>query len=384
MARQTVVQGHWQYVVNAEADLRVGQQPWALVKVDLQDELTARSLTTPATITSPDHPEFTGIARPDGGAGLAGVPSNVLSKLKAINYPGVIAVNADGYVPDSQKFNILPNGSFPDDFQPLGPVPWPLHRLPVNLYGQVSLLTGTMVKPLVGAQVSITKIWRQMPSPVTSPPPDPFDPAAVRPTLSAVRLTGANIRQQPLALVASKFVLLQEVQSGDSSLTLSDTVGLSAGQILAFDRVDPDYSEFVAIKAITGSSGPNQPATVQLEFPLAYRHKKVEHVSAGALGPLNKLGVDAIAGDTVLLANSLSGIGSPDVVEISGGIPSAEYRTLRSFTVVSVALGLYRLPPLSRVAQLELTASDGVHLPVSQIVVPDYREEENRVDFTLH
>jgi hypothetical protein len=52
--------------------------------------------------------------------------------------------------------------------------------------------------------------------------------------------------------------------------------------------------------------------------------------------------------------------------------------------VTSDALGNYRLPLLSRVAELELTANDGVHAAVPLLVIPQYGYQDNRVDFLLH
>jgi hypothetical protein len=51
------------------------------------------------------------------------------------------------------------------------------------------------------------------------------------------------------------------------------------------------------------------------------------------------------------------------------------------FTATTVAGGFYRLPPLSRVAQLNLQANNGTLSPVLTFV-PDYGGEENKFDIT--
>jgi hypothetical protein len=384
MARQApIAEGSWTYVINADADPPMAQQPWALVEVDLRDEVTTFPVTAFGRITSPDHPEFIGVVRPDGGAGLMGVPANVLPKLKSTNYPGVIRVAAEGYLPDTQNFTILSNPAFPDSFQSLNLGQWPLHRLPISIFGRIDLKVGSTITPVSGAAIRITKLWRQVPSPVLNPPPDPFLLASLRPTLSASRPVGATLTRHAIAVLPSTFVLLSDMQPGSLTLKLSNTIGLAAGEVLAFDRVDPDHREFIAIAAITGSSAPSQPATVELRFPLAFRHGTAEHVALVPGGPPDSLGVSAIAGDTVLLANSLAAISTGDLVEISGGVATVEYRTVSLGSSVSDVRGLYRLPPLSRVGQIELTANDGVHSPVAQILIPNYDQGQNRVDFIL-
>lgn len=378
-----IADGNWTYVINADDDQPVARKPWALVEVDLRDEVTSLPLTAFARISSPDHPEFIGVARPDGGAGLMGVPANVLPKLKSVNYPGVIRVVAEGFLPDSQNFTIPVNLGFPDAFQSLDLGQWPLHRLPVSIFGRVSLKVGAAISSVSGATVSITKLWRQVPSPVLSPPPDPFLLASLTPMLSASRPAGTTITRQTVTLVPSTFVLLTDLQPGISTLKVSNTAGLAPGQILAFDRLDPDRREFIVIASITGSSGPLQPANVLLQYPLANRHISVEHVALVAAGPADSLGVPAISGDSILLANSLTSIATGDLVEINGGAAAVEYGTVSLGSTISDIRGLYRLPPLSRVGQLELTANDGVHLPVAQILIPDYNQGQNRIDFIL-
>jgi hypothetical protein len=247
----------------------------------------------------------------------------------------------------------------------------------------VNLLSGATTTPVFGATIAITKLWRQVPSPLISPPPDPFQLVSLNPPLSAFRPVASTLRHLTATPIASTFVLLTDLQPGLSTLKLSNTVGLAPGQILAFDRLDLERREFIAIASINGASGPAQPATVQLRFPLAYRHFSVEHVAPGLPGPLNTLGVPAIAGDRVLLANSLNGIATTNPLEITGGTATVEYRTASVFSVPSDIRGLYRLPLLSRVGQIELTANDGVHLPVAQTLIPEYNQGQNRVDFIL-
>jgi hypothetical protein len=249
--------------------------------------------------------------------------------------------------------------------------------------GRVELQTAAATTPIAGATVAITKLWRQIPSPVLNPPPDPFQPLSLDPALAASRPIATTLRRRSAIVAPSTFVLLDDLQPGLTTFRLSNTVGLAPGQILAFDRLDLDHREFVAIDSITGAISPLQPATIQLRFALAYRHFKVESVTLGPAGAVNTLGVPAIEGDRVFLADSLNGIVTGTLIEISGGAAPDEYRTGSIFSVTSDVRGFYRLPPLSRVGQLELTAQDGVHLPFPRMLIPKYEEGHSSADFTL-
>jgi hypothetical protein len=380
MAREVIDANNRQYIVNFDEDLPVAKRIWALIKISLVDELTGAALSTPARLTA-DRPNFKTRVGAQGG-GVVGVPFDVLSTLNINPYPTQLSVEAHGYLADTRNVIIPANPFFPGTFQPLNAGDWPLHRRPVALFGRVTLQSGTGLAPVVGAQVSITKIWRKVP-PAVVPPPDPFPPVSLQPDIYAARPVGATLRRQLFVAVPPTFLLLARQNAGDVSLVISNTVGLGPGSVLAFDRMVPERAEYVSIASISGSLTPTQPATVRLNFPLFYPHTGVELVTPLALGVGNNLGVEAIREDTVVLANSLAGIASADLVEISGGGPAAEYHQLFTFHAVTDARGAYRLPPLSRVARLELVANDGIHAPLPQIVYPDYRQEVNLVDFTL-
>jgi len=68
-------------------------------------------------------------------------------------------------------------------------------------------------------------------------------------------------------------------------------------------------------------------------------------------------------------------------VSIDDGVLAIEYHSVSYFTATTVAGGFYRLPPLSRVAQLNLQANNGTLSPPLTFV-PDYADEENKVDIT--
>jgi hypothetical protein len=59
---------------------------------------------------------------------------------------------------------------------------------------------------------------------------------------------------------------------------------------------------------------------------------------------------------------------------------------VKTFSVTSDAAGYYRLPPLSRVAQLEVHAEKIVGAQTfhaTTVFRPDYQQRDNRLDFIL-
>jgi hypothetical protein len=102
-----------------------------------------------------------------------------------------------------------------------------------------------------------------------------------------------------------------------------------------------------------------------------------------ALGTLDR---EAQRGDRVLFASSLAAVGATDLLRIAGGGALAELRAVRrfplydsgaltfSFPVPFATDGTFALPPIARVAQIQLFvehAGQAVHAPID--LVPDYR-----------
>ena len=61
-----------------------------------------------------------------------------------------------------------------------------------------------------------------------------------------------------------------------------------------------------------------------------------------------------------MFLDALTGLAATNQIEIAGGPQPDEYHNLLSFAVTSDADGYYRLPPLNRVAQLEIHAEKTV------------------------
>jgi hypothetical protein len=131
---------------------------------------------------------------------------------------------------------------------------------------------------------------------------------------------------------------------------------------------------------------------VTLNYPLANEHSPgalVRKAILQAPGPTNAMARDALDGDTCLFLSSMNNLTSLstlptlNVVEISGSaLP--EYHTLSIFSVTSDTAGFFRLPPLSRVAQVTIRAQRSGGGSASTLTItygPDYGTYENHVDF---
>jgi hypothetical protein len=92
---------------------------------------------------------------------------------------------------------------------------------------------------------------------------------------------------------------------------------------------------------------------------------------------------DAIEGDTTVFVSTLDVTGSA-IVEIAGGPHPAEYRVASRYEAQTNSNGYYRLPPLSRIAQVAIEASDGgAHPAVTTERTPNYGVAENVLDLVL-
>jgi hypothetical protein len=248
---------------------------------------------------------------------------------------------------------------------------------------------GNTTTPVPGATVKITGIWRTAPPPTMSIPADPPNLVSIRPPLSANRTAAAGrLRPEDLqSITGDDKVLLDDVAPGGNVVRISNTQNLGGGNILLIDANDPDISEYLAIRSIAGGGSPTQPARITLDLPLAFAHRRnavVRRTSPPTLGAQKQFAQPAIAGDTCIFLNDITGLDVVNEVQVSGGPNPDEYHSRRLYSVISDAEGFYRLPPLSRVAQVEITAEKPPALPpVKTEFRPDYTLRENDLNFTF-
>jgi len=372
----------------------IAARTWAIVSARLVDEITGRPPNGVITIQAAE-PGFKPRVAADGLVGLTGIPRNSFPRLATKNYAVNVSIKAEGYVAVRNTVPIASMTGFPDTFAPSDMGVVFLHRAPVVLRGRTVAISGHSTVALPNVPVQIVGVWNTFPpTDVTAPPPDPPNLISVQPTLYTARTTAASgsVRRRDVVPVSGEDKhLLTWAASSDTVLTLSNHVKIAVGDLLMIDALNPDRVEYITIKTISGASTDDQPARITLTYPLAYEHKSnalVRKVTLQAAGPDNPLARDAISGDTCVFLTSMhnlstmSAVNTQNVVEIVGGDP-AEYHSLSLFSVKSDALGYFRFPPLSRVAQLDIQADRGGGTPSTKerTVSPDYHIRENQVDF---
>jgi hypothetical protein len=373
------------YTMAPDDEPAIGRRTWALVQGIVTDELTTLAPLVPLSVESSQLGVTPRVA--DGGIiGLAGIPVVAFSRLKFVNDSVNLTVSATGYIPVNIDQPIISIPTFPDNFDTTPLPPIALHRAPIAITGQVAVSSGVNRQPSVGATVTVTGIWRTLPAANVVVPPVPPDFVSLVPAIYTARAkTVTTIRQQPLTpiVIADKHLLL-DARPGDDIVQLSDCVGLAINNVIAIDAVDPFRTEYMTVKTIFPASSPIQPARIQLTLPVQTTHRFnaiVRKMTVGPAGPSTTLTDDAIVGDVCAFVGSVATLQPASTVSIDDGVNPIEYHAVTYFTATTVAGGFYRLPPLSRVAQLNLQANNGTLSPVLTFV-PDYTGEENKFDVT--
>jgi hypothetical protein len=196
-------------------------------------------------------------------------------------------------------------------------------------------------------------------------------------------------RQDLVPVFGNDKTLTEDCFPGTNLLRLSDRLGLAAGNILQIDTEHSDLAEFVAIKTVPTTAPANQITAITLEYPPISAHRRgsiIRPVTPQLPGANQQFAVDAFSGDTCVFLNSVAGLTGAQEVNISDLLGPDEYHKMMQFSVVSDADGYYRLPPLSRVAQLELHAEKVIGaqtFKTTTVLQPDYRQRENPLDFLL-
>jgi hypothetical protein len=391
VGRISVTDGSRAYTVNIDDPRARGDLFQAIVIAQLVDELTGEPVR--------EHPQVSSRVRgmlprfaADGIAGLAGVPTRLLPKLRTQPYSLDVTFTVDGFLPltvDPEP-SLGPQGAYPTQFDPIDLHELKMRRRPVVLIVRtVELDAQNHPQALPLAVASISGIWRTAQDVVSTVAPAPANLVSYTPGLYAAR-------PQPVATIASVTLtpaadplrnLLFDVGPGDTRLVVNRGGGLAPGAIVGIDRADTDRVEHIEVAQVDAPTDPESPAVFDLRFPVQRRHHvsaPVERVTPGAPTPLANLTDAGRPGDPTLFVNSVATVGpNPTVVQISGGAAATEYGTCSRYRVVTNADGYGTLPPLSRVAAVEIGAVLGALSSPPQRVTANYREFENRVDLTL-
>lgn len=391
MSRRVVQTTERSYLFSPDDPVPLAGRLWAVVKVRVRDEMTGEPPTGLITARVKQRNLKPRVAA-DGMVVVTGVPQRDFSMLDVTPtpYPINLTIAAEGYVPQEVEVKYPADPTFPASFTPRPLVNVLLHREPVVITGRLVRLNGSKTVPLAGATVTFTGIWRTPPPATVVVPADPPNLVSLVPPLYAERTTGTgHLRRRNLPeVVGDDKFLLEAVLAGSKEIRLTNRLNLTVGDILLIDAEQPDIAEFIAISTITGASTPDQPASITLRYPLAHTHPRsavVREVNPQPIGGTKDFAVDAIIGDTTVFLKDIAGLAPATEVEVFGGSLD-EYHSLKRFSVTSDADGYYRLPPLSRVAQLEIHAEIVIGPQTFKNTTtfrPDYQQRENRLDLVL-
>ncbi|MEJ2454146.1 MAG: hypothetical protein P8103_08330 [Candidatus Thiodiazotropha sp.] len=374
------------YTLALDDERAAGQRCWGVVQGRLLDELTGRPLRSLIRVES-DRAELSSRVSSGAIAGLAGFPQ------RAFNHPDLavnahaftIIFHAEGYLPLERLINLGPIPGFPHQFFPLDLGDIGMHREPVVILGRVVRSDGSAV---AGVTVRIEALWRQLPSASASPPADPLHLMGLHQPLGFPRNAGvAWLRRRELIdVVGEDKQLLSPVTAGRERIHCSDRINLAVGDMLAIDTEDPELTEYRMVSDLQGALSPAGEAEIVLATPLLRSHRLQAVVSktlAQPPGPDNLFGVDAIAGDGCVLLDSEHALAGALVAEIGDGSQPNEYRRMLPFATNTDADGYFRLPPLSRVAQLDLRVFGGTLSADIDGFVPDYGGREHWLDVRI-
>jgi hypothetical protein len=390
MMSQRVVQLHDRTVLFSPDDLvSLASRLQALVKLQVTDELTGKAPDGEIRLQVKER-NITWRMSSDGVGGLIGIPQQVFPALRTIDYVVHFTVHVTGYESRDLEVTINKHSSFPDGFTPTQ-VNLSLHRKPIVITGRTTRLINGAVAPMASVQVKVTGIWRTPPPANTVVAPDPPNFVSLHPPLYTDRAASSQFlrRQNLVPVTGNDKKLTGDHVPGSNLLRLSNRLGLAVGDIILIDAGQPDLAEFIAVKTVPTTSPADQTTSITLDYSPIYAHRRgtiVRTVTPQPPGANRQFAVDAFSGDTCIFLSNLTSLATAQEVQISGPPGPDEYHKMMQFSVVSDADGYYRLPPLNRVAQLELHAEKTVGAQTFKTTTafrPDYRQRENHLDFLL-
>jgi hypothetical protein len=253
-------------------------------------------------------------------------------------------------------------GNFPNAFADVNLGLVQLRRRPVVIAARTMQLgPGDRMEKLPLATVQVTGIWRRVAdlSGAAAPP----DLVAIRPALSARRpAPGTTLEPVSMPSIGGPVRrLVRAAEPGAATIEVSRTGSLGAPDVVAIDPGDPDRVEYIEVHDVTGPSDPESPATVVLAFPVQQRHREGVLAMEVAPTPIGlgtaDLTAEGLPGDPTVFVATVAPFAAPAVVHITGGTAPDEYAVASTYVVDTDGEGYGRLPPLTRVAAVEVAAS---------------------------
>jgi hypothetical protein len=383
--RVTVVEAGIEHVVNFLGPHAAGHVRQAIVLLQAVDELTGHPVQAPVKVTS-TNPAVRGGWATGGVAGLVGVPAQAMPELDTKPYPIDVTVTVDGFAPWTGTVNFAIQAGFPADFagRDIGAVE--LHRRPVTLdITALSLDAHNRPQVLQGADIRITQVWRHVAdiggagvaAPMIGLPLGTSQPWPVGTALDSVSLLPAA---EPVRRLARATV------PGDVVMAVDRLGTLVAGDLIGLDLADIDRREYVPLATVVGSTDPASPTSLESATPVRVTHatsSTARRVPTPPAGPPDAtLTEPAQPGDTTVFVDTVAPFATDEIMRASDASITDEYVDAHLYRGVSNAAGFVRMPPLTRVAAVELTATQGA-LAATVLFTPDYLSPTNSVALTL-
>jgi hypothetical protein len=230
----------------------------------------------------------------------------------------------------------------------------------VVIHGRTVLQNVPDPEPIRDVEIRIVGIWLKMPSAYKTTSHEAANLIFITPPLFFDRSSkDTQLQRYNLSVLKDPGrTLLENVEPGSTSIYANSWQGLSKGDFVAIDLVDPERVELHAIETVpTGSQA--QPGRLGLAIPLQRAHRVGTRLQKAngpnTSGAAHNLQRDARAGESCLFLNKLQNLQTARQISIrdkSSNPP--EYHSIQLYRAKSNEQGYYRLPPLSRVAQLRI------------------------------
>lgn len=400
----------YKLAVSSGADsLPKGELTGALLSAMLIDELTgvpvrgatvkpiifrsaaADSSEAPIPAGSSSRPLGVSIKEIGNGLyGLIGRPDLALPRLATDTYSIGIQILAEGYCPHKAMGQITAHTDFPESFTPLHLGTIELHRQPVTIQGTIVKRSREGFQSVAGARARVTGIWRQLPSASVVSPPEPANILSTTSALSnSYKAPSSEVFPVTLSETAPDPVTLAtSAAAGSYVITLDGLPALTPGNLISLSPDDSARDELHEVLSHQVASFDS--VELRLGTPLAWSHRagtRARVMTITHTGPANSLSIDAAAGDRMLFCKTLSSIEDMAAVKVSSGPSSSgsekEYHWIRLYDVHSDSDGFYRLPPISRIAQMRIDTDLDGDVAATRVIAPRYPAYEQQIDFIL-
>jgi hypothetical protein len=384
VTRSEVVAHGRPYTVSTLGPRAPGHAVQAIAFARVVDALTGDPVRAPARMTAPVRgllPRSTS----DGVVGLLGRPSQVFPSLRTQPYDLAVRIDAAGYAPRTEAAVLAAVPSFPGAFAPADLGELALLPDPVALDLSTSEDLGPAVAPLGGADVHVSRWWATVDRVGGAGSLDPL--VAVAPGLSALRPTGSTVDTPVLVQPPeAPRTLTAGLARGATRVPVSAVGAFAPGDVLALDAGDPDRGEWLEVVDVVPVGSPGSAGEVGVRFPLQQPHvagAAVRRLASPAPGATQAvLTADALAGGRTLVVGALGSIAVGQVVRVSGGASAPEYQVAGLYRTSTDASGRGRLPPLTGLAAIEISAAAGA-LAATTLVTLTRPRTTRSLDLTL-